>query len=128
MIIECKCQKYKFQIPGNDIIPDGKLLKCGFCDEEWFHNKLTTDTDIPLPAKNQEKKVRASVKSNKNLIVLVFIFLLIALFVGMLFNRGLVLSKYPNFVGFFDSADILGEIIIQNANWVKEIIQNLFKK
>ena len=128
MIIECKCQKYKFQIPGNDIIPDGKLLKCGFCDEEWFHNKLTTDTDIPLPAKNQEKKVRASVKSNKNMIVLVFIFLLIAFFVGMLFNRGLVLSKYPNFVGFFDSADILGEIIIQNANWVKEIIQNLFKK
>ena len=128
MIIECKCQKYKFQIPGNDFIPDGKLLKCGFCDEEWFHNKLTTDTDIPLPAKNQEKKVRASVKSNKNLIVLVFIFLLIALFVGMLFNRDLVLSKYPNFVGFFDSADILGEIIIQNANWVKEIIQNLFKK
>ena len=128
MIIECKFQKYKFQITGTDIIPDGKLLKCGFCDEEWFHNKLTTDTDIPLPAKNQEKKVRASVKSNKNLIVLVFIFLLIALFVGMLFNRDLVLSKYPNFVGFFESADILGEIIIQNANWVKEIIQNLFKK
>jgi len=46
----------------------------------------------------------------------------------MLFNRDLVLSKYPNFVGFFESADILGEIIIQNANWIKEIIQNLFKK
>jgi len=62
------------------------------------------------------------------LIVLIVLFLLIALFVGMLFNRDLVLSKYPNFVGFFESADILGEIIIQNANWVKEIIQNLFKK
>ena len=128
MIIECKCQKYKFQIPGNGIIQDGKLLKCGFCDEEWFHNKLTTDTDIPLPTKNQKKKVQVSVKPNKNLIVLIVIFLLIALFVGMLFNRDLVLSKYPNFVGCFESADILGEIIIQNANWIKEIIQNLFKK
>jgi hypothetical protein len=68
------------------------------------------------------------VKPNKNLIVLIVIFLLIALFVGMLFNRDLVLSKYPNFVGFFESADILREIIIQNANWIKEIIQNLFKK
>ena len=81
MIIECKCQKYKFQIPGNGIIQDGKLLKCGFCDEEWFHNKLTTDTDIPLPNKNQEKKVQAIAKPNKNSIVLIVIFLLIALFV-----------------------------------------------
>jgi len=126
MIIECKCQKYKFQIPGDTIINDGRLLKCGFCDEEWIHNELTTNTDLPLPGKNQKLKV--NIKPKKNPFAFIFMFVLTILFVGIVFNRDLILDKYPPFLGFFESADILKEIIIQNANWIKEIILNLFKK
>ena len=127
MIIECKCQK-RFQIPGDEIIPDGKLLKCGFCGEEWFHNELATDNDLPLPDKNSKKKTKIVIDTNRKPIAFIIILSLIVLFVGMIFNRDVILYKYPNFIGFFESADILEEIVIQNAKWIKEIVQNLFKK
>jgi predicted Zn finger-like uncharacterized protein len=127
MIIECKCQK-RFQIPDDEIIPDGKLLKCSFCGEEWFHNELATNTDLPLPNKNLEKTSKTIIEPSRKPIGFILTLFLIVLFVGMQFNRDLILNKYPNLIGFFESADILEEIVMQNANWVKEILQNLFKQ
>jgi len=127
MIIECKCQKI-FEIPGDEIISDGKLLKCGFCGEEWFHNKRATDSDLPLPNKNLEKKSKKIIKPNRKPFAFILILFLIFLFVGIIFNRDLILNKYPNFLGFFESADILEEIVMQNVNWIKEIVQNLFNQ
>ena len=127
MIIECKCQK-RFRIPDDEIIPVGKLLKCSFCGEEWFHNELATNTNLPLPNKNLEKTSTTIIKPSRKPIGFILIFFLIVVFVGMMFNRDLILNKHPNLLGFFESADILEEIVMQNANWVKEIVQNLFKQ
>ena len=127
MIIECKCEK-RFQIPNDEIIPDGKLLKCSFCGEEWLHNGLVVNTDLPLPDKNLKKISKRTAEPSKKPIGFILILFLIVLFIGMIFNRDLILNKHPNLLGFFESADILKEIVIQNVNWAKEIVQNLFKK
>ena len=39
MIITCPCGEKKFNV-ADDLIPDdGRLLKCGACNETWFFNK-----------------------------------------------------------------------------------------
>ena len=125
MIIECKCKKYTFDIPDNEIKAEGRYVKCGFCDDEWFHNNISVD--IPLPEKIKEEE-ELIIKKNKNSILLKFVIFLIILFIGLLSNQDIILAKYPNLSGFFESADILKEIVIQNTNWVKEIFQDLFKQ
>ena len=127
MIIECKCKKYTFDIPNNEIEAEGRYVKCGFCDDEWFHNNISAD--IPLPTKTKEEEEEEEIKkSNKNSILLKFVIFLIILFIGLLSNQNIILTTYPNLSGFFESADILKEIVIQNTNWVKEIFQDLFKQ
>jgi len=129
MIIECKCKKYTFDIPDNEIKAEGRYVKCGFCDDEWFHNNVSVD--IPLPEKKKEEEEEEEeliIKKNKNSILLKFVIFLIILFIGLLSNQDIILAKYPNLIGFFESADILKEIVIQNTSWVKEIFQDLFKQ
>ena len=126
MIIKCKSCKSIFDIPDNKIGSNGRIVKCGFCDHEWFQNNISAD--IPLPEKSQEEKgVTLKAKKNKSLILLNFFILLIVLFIGILSNQGIILAKYPKLIGFFESADILKEIIIQNTNWIKEIFQDMFR-
>ena len=36
MIIECKCQKYKFRIPDPEIVFPGRHVQCEICDAEWY--------------------------------------------------------------------------------------------
>ena len=36
MIIDCKCKKYKFKIPQQDITSIGRNVICEICKEEWF--------------------------------------------------------------------------------------------
>jgi len=36
MIIDCKCKKYKFKIPQQDITSTGRNVICEICKEEWF--------------------------------------------------------------------------------------------
>jgi hypothetical protein len=128
MIIECKCKKYTFDIPDNEIEAKGRYVKCGFCDDEWFHNNISVDIPLPEKTKKEEEEEKPIIKKNKNSILLKFVIFLIILFIGLLSNQNIILAKYPNLSGFFESADILKEIVIQNANWVKEIFQDLFKQ
>ena len=39
MIITCPCGKKKFNVDSNLIPNNGRLLKCGTCNETWFFNK-----------------------------------------------------------------------------------------
>mgnify|MGYP001371394631 FL=1 len=39
MIITCPCCKKKFNVDSNLIPNNGRLLKCGTCNETWFFNK-----------------------------------------------------------------------------------------
>ena len=127
MIIECKCRK-SFDIPDNEIGAEGRYVKCGFCDNEWFHNNISVDIPLPKKTEEEEEEEKPIIKKNKNPILLNFVFFLIILFIGLLSNQDIILAKYPNLSGFFESADILKEIVIQNTNWVKEIFQDLFKQ
>ena len=36
MIIDCKCKKYKFKIPQQDITSTGRNVICEICKQEWF--------------------------------------------------------------------------------------------
>ena len=63
MIVECKCQKYKFDIPNLEISEEGRMVRCGFCDEEWLYQKmeplkdLNPSEEILIP-KEKKKKFR----------------------------------------------------------------------
>ena len=40
MIVECKCQKYKFDIPNLEISEEGRMVRCGFCEEDWLYKNM----------------------------------------------------------------------------------------
>lgn len=53
MIIECKCKKYKFKIPDNEISAPGRNVQCSVCNEEWYQslenvssNDLSIQSDV----------------------------------------------------------------------------------
>ena len=79
MIVECKCQKYKFDIPNLEIPEEGKMVRCGFCDEEWLYQSmeplkdLNPSEEILIP---KEKK-KNSVKKKNYTTLLSFIFFII---------------------------------------------------
>ena len=61
MIVECKCQKYKFDIPNLEIPEEGRMVRCGFCDEEWLYRNteplkdLNPSEEILIP--KEKKKI-----------------------------------------------------------------------
>ena len=126
MIVECKCQKYKFDIPNLEIPEEGRMVRCGFCDEEWLYQNmeplkdLNPSEEILIP---KEKK-KNSVKKKNYTTLLSFIFFIIILLISIYSNKELVLQKFPFFFGFFEASDILKEIISQNINWLMETIKN----
>ena len=126
MIVECKCQKYKFDIPNLEIPEEGRMVRCGFCDEEWLYRNteplkdLNPSEEILIPKEN--KKI--VIKKKNYTTLLRFIFFIIILFISIYSNKELVLQKFPIFFGFFEASDILKEIISQNFNWLIETIKN----
>ena len=138
MIIDCKCQKYKFDIPEEAISGNGRVVKCGFCDEEWFQENNQEEfemngfnNEIILPGKKPTKDIKNTTTKKKDSsysVILIIIPLLSILFAGILSNKDLILTNYPSLLGFFEASDILKEVIIQNINWVQEFIQDLFTK
>ena len=146
MIINCKCQKYQFNIPDNEISDQGRQVRCEFCNDEWFqenpnynleqksNNEIEdVQKEIPIPklhkATNNPIKDNIQVKKNNfSYSILGFIIFIFILYLGILENRNLILSSYPSFKGFFESADIVNQIINQNIDWMKETIQNFFNE
>lgn len=139
MIINCKCKKYAFNIPDDSIINEGRIVQCGFCDEQWFHknennneeiSSSTFNLEIPIPHKNlKEVKKSTSKDKSSNFYSIIFTSLLFisALFAGIHFNKDLILLNFPFLSGFFEASDIVKEIITQIINWATELTQNLFK-
>ena len=146
MIINCKCQKYQFDIPDNEISDQGRQVRCEFCNDEWFqenpnHNLEQKRNDeiedvqkeIPIPKlhKTTNHPIKDDIQIKKNnfsYFILGFIIFIFVLYLGILENKNLILSNYPSFKGFFESADIVNEIINQNIDWIKETIQNLLNE
>ena len=73
MIITCPCGKKKFNVDSNLIPNNGRLLKCGTCNETWFFNKedITTyktkeNYSFDYSPKQKEKsKDNSNVPTNK---------------------------------------------------------------
>lgn len=139
MIINCKCKKYAFNIPDDSISNEGRIVQCGFCDEQWFHknensneeiSSSTFNLEIPIPHKNlKEVKKSTSKDKSSNFYSIIFTSLLFisALFAGIHFNKDLILLNFPFLSGFFEASDIVKEIITQIINWATKLTQNLFK-
>jgi hypothetical protein len=125
-------------IPDEAISANGRVVKCGFCDEEWFqeNNQEKSEmngfnNEIILPGKKPTKDINNTTTHKKDSfysVILIIILVLSILFAGILSNKDLILTNYPSLVGFFEASDILKEVIIQNINWVQEFIQDLFTK
>ena len=127
MIIDCKCKKYKFKIPQQDITSTGRNVICEICKEEWFQpfsdpkNNLI-DKMNPSSINNTSKE--KLIKKERSLILpitllfLIIIFLAYQIMIAYKFN---ILSTYPSMINFYESLEILIEIIKANFNFLKEI-------
>ena len=56
MIINCPCGEKKFEVDESLIPHNGRLLKCGSCDQTWFFNKNSSDVSQDLIEKKKEFK------------------------------------------------------------------------
>ena len=123
MIINCKCKKYEFNIPDDSISSKGRIVQCGFCDEQWFHKNennneeiysSTLNSEIPIPHKNlKEVNKNTSKDKSSNFYSIIFTSLLFisALFAGIHFNEDLILLHYPLLSGFFEASEIVTNLI-----------------
>tara|TARA_B100000989_G_scaffold151199_1_gene112803 strand:- start:299 stop:736 length:438 start_codon:yes stop_codon:yes gene_type:complete len=69
MIITCPCCKKKFNVDSNLIPNNGRLLKCGTCNETWFFNKedITTYKTKENYSFDYSPKQKEKSKDNSNL-------------------------------------------------------------
>ena len=149
MIIECKCKKFKFKIPDEEIIPPGRTLQCSICNEEWYQEfKINPDNTLNIkennqkdllkemnPSKNKSKlsnKKKAKEKKEKRsylLILTLIFFLLIFIIYKLAFHyKDLVISSNPSLINFYESLEIITEILKANINFIKEITLEAIKK
>jgi len=149
MIIECKCKKYKFKIPDEVIILPGRTLQCSICNEEWYQEfKINSDNTPNIkednqkdllkemnPSKNKSKlsnKKKAKEKKEKRsylLILTLIFFLLIFIIYKLAFHyKDLVISSNPSLINFYESLEIITEILKANINFIKEITLEAIKK
>ena len=54
MIINCPYCEKKFEVDESLIPQNGRLLKCGSCDQTWFFNKNSSHRQTDLIEKNKE--------------------------------------------------------------------------
>jgi len=131
MIIDCKCKKYKFKIPQQDITSTGRNVICEICKEEWFQpfsdpkNNLI-DKMNPSSIKNTSKE--KLIKKERSLILPITLLFLIIIFLAyqiMIAYKFYILSTYPSMINFYESLEILIEIIKANFNFLKEILNKI---
>ena len=127
MIIDCKCKKYKFKISQQDITSTGRNVICEICKEEWFQpfsdpkNNLI-DKMNPSSINNTSKE--KLIKKERSLILPITLLFLIIIFLAyqiMITYKFYILSTYPSMINFYESLEILIEIIKANFNFLKEI-------
>jgi len=131
MIIDCKCKKYKFKIPQQDITSTGRNVICEICKEEWFQpfsdpkNNLI-DKMNPSSIKNTSKE--KLIKKERSLILpitLLFLIIIFLVYQIMIAYKFYILSTYPSMINFYESLEILIEIIKANFNFLKEILNKI---
>jgi predicted Zn finger-like uncharacterized protein len=66
MIISCEQCKKKFEIDSNLIPKNGRLLKCGSCNHEWFFTEQKNEIigNEPIKDENNETNIDSTVTQN----------------------------------------------------------------
>ena len=132
MIIDCKCKKYKFKIPKNEILVTGSKVKCEICDEEWFinlNNIKTNNESLDIleninPAKaNINLKVKDSENDIKLLSYTLIFFAIFFIFYLLATNfKFELLQKFPNLINMYESLELVSEIIKSYIEFFKELL------
>ena len=135
MIIECKCQKYKFRIPDLEIVFPGRNVQCEICDAEWYQkfeqeqrdvntksgnlNNLD-NIDLSMAKINFLKKGR---KKNSSFLLITIIFCSVILVTNkLLFDyQDEILSYNSSLENFYESLEIVNEIIQSYFIFFKDI-------
>lgn len=128
MIIDCKCKKYKFKIPQQDITSTGRNVICEICKQEWFQSFTNTKSNLidkinPSSIKNISKE--KIIKNEKSLMLPITLLFLIIIFLTykiIISYKFYILSNYPSMINFYESLEILVEIIKANFYFLKEIL------
>lgn len=128
MIIDCKCKKYKFKIPQQDITSTGRNVICEICKQEWFQSFTDSKSNLidkinPSSIKNISKE--NVIKKEKSLMLPITLLFLIIIFLTykiIISYKFYILSNYPSMINFYESLEILVEIIKANFYFLKEIL------
>ncbi len=137
MIITCKCQKYKFDIPDSEITSETQYVKCGMCDESWYQNfeinnqaQNSKNELLINSSKNLQPKHKNSNKKNKKRVPFLFIVLILIVIILVLLNSNKqeILTNYPQTKNFFESLEIIYEIISVNYIFIKNLITSQISK
>ncbi|MAK12878.1 MAG: hypothetical protein CMI73_04360 [Candidatus Pelagibacter sp.] len=136
MIIECKCKKYKFKIPKDEVSIPGRNVKCEICNEEWFQNfgkeKLKSeDIDVLDQINPSKANINFKTKDNKkdsklllyNLIFLVFCFIIYKITIHYKLE---ILEHYPNLKNYYESLEFVTEIVKSYISFFKEQLNEKF--
>ena len=136
MIIECKCKKYKFKIPESEILNEGRYVKCEICSEEWPFNfdlkKSKNDSLEILENINPSKasfnlKVKNKKKDTGSLLYTLIIFIIIFIIYKILMVfRFEVLQRFPDLKNFYESLELVTEIIKSYIVFFKELLSEKF--
>ena len=148
MIIECKCKKYKFKIPDEEIIPPGRTLQCSICNEEWYQEfKINPGSTLNIKEGNQKdllkemnpfknkpklsnkKKLKEKKEKRSYLLILTLIFFLLNFTIYKLafHYKDLVISSNPSLINFYESLEIITQILKANISFIKEIALEAIK-
>ena len=136
MIIECKCKKYKFKIPKNEILVTGRKVICEICNDKWIINLNTTKSnnenlDILENMNPSKVNVNLKIKNNKNdtklLLYTLIFFVIFFIFYKLAFSFKLeLLQKFPNLTNIYDSLEIVSEILKSYIKFFKELLSEQF--
>ena len=131
MIIECKCKKYKFKIPKDEILVSGSNVKCGICNDEWSINldiskSKSKNLDILENINPSKANINFKIKDNKKEIkplfyTLIFLAIFFIFYKFLIYFKVNILQKFPDLKNFYESLELVTEIIKFYIGFFKEL-------
>ena len=135
MIIECKCRKYKFKVPDGEIKPPGRQLKCEICSDEWYYKinltKLKKNLDILEKINPSKSNINLKIKNSKNdfkflFNILIFLTIFFSFYLIIMSFKSEILETYPNLKNFYESIELVSEIINSYFQFLKGLLSEKF--
>jgi predicted Zn finger-like uncharacterized protein len=109
MIINCKCEKYQFDVKKSDIGKGNREVQCGICNEIWIHgnSKLIPDAESTTKTGvNINLKYKMSFTSR----LIIFVTVFTAVIGTMNLSKNFLINKIPQLQPYFAAKE---EVILQ---------------